>query len=94
MLDDDGHELGPGEVGNIYMASDDVGFVYLGDPEQTRAAYKGKLFSLGDVGHLDDDGYLFISDRAKDMIITGGINVYPAEIEAVLLTHPGSLTSR
>ena len=87
VLDDDGHELGPGEVGNIYMEND-VGFVYHGDPEQTQAAFKDRRFSLGDVGHLDADGYLFISDRAKDMIITGGTNVYPAEIEAALLEHP------
>jgi len=87
VLDDAGNELDPGEVGNIYMEND-VGFVYHGDPEQTSAAFKGKRFSLGDVGHLDADGYLFISDRAKDMIITGGTNVYPAEIEAALLEHP------
>ncbi len=87
ILDDDGNELGPGEVGNIYMENG-VGFVYHGDPEQTQAAFRDKRFSLGDVGHLDADGYLFISDRAKDMIITGGTNVYPAEIEAVLLEHP------
>ena len=87
ILDDDGNELGPGEVGHIYMENG-VGFVYHGDPEQTQAAFRDTRFSLGDVGHLDADGYLFISDRAKDMIITGGTNVYPAEIEAVLLTHP------
>ena len=87
ILDDDGNELGAGQVGNIYMENG-VGFSYHDDPDQTQTAYKGKRFSLGDIGHLDDDGYLFISDRAKDMIITGGTNVYPAEIEATLLTHP------
>lgn len=87
VLDDEGNELGPGEVGNIYM-DNGVGFSYHDDPDQTRSAFKGRRFSLGDIGYLDADGYLFISDRAKDMIITGGVNVYPAEVEAVLLSHP------
>src|SRR5699024_1912663 len=65
-----------------------VGFSYHDDPEQTSAAFRGARFSLGDMGYLDGDGYLFIVDRAKDLIITGGTNVYPAEVEAVLLDHP------
>jgi long-chain acyl-CoA synthetase len=88
ILDDDGHELGPGEIGGIYYGSDAPSFEYVGDAETTRAAYRGKLFTIGDVGFVDDDGYLFIRDRAKDMIITGGVNVYPQEVEAVLATHP------
>jgi long-chain acyl-CoA synthetase len=87
ILDDDGNELPTGEVGHIYL-DNGVGFSYHDDPDQTQSAFKGKRFSLGDMGYLDADGYLFISDRAKDMIITGGTNVYPAEIEAVLLDHP------
>jgi long-chain acyl-CoA synthetase len=87
ILDDDGNELPAGQDGHIYM-DNGVGFSYHDDPDQTKSAYKGKRFSIGDIGHLDADGYLFISDRAKDMIITGGTNVYPAEIEAVLLSHP------
>ena len=87
VIDDDGNELPPGEVGTIYI-DNGVGFSYHDDPDQTRSAYQGKRFSLGDIGHLDPDGYLFISDRAKDMIITGGTNVYPAEIEGILLEHP------
>lgn len=87
ILDDDGEELPPGEVGHIYM-DNGVGFSYHDDPDQTESAHQGNRFSLGDVGYLDDDGYLFISDRAKDMIITGGTNVYPAEIEGVMLGHP------
>ncbi len=87
ILDDDGNELPTGEPGHIYM-DNGVGFSYHDDPDQTSAAYQGKRFGLGDIGYLDADGYLFISDRAKDMIITGGVNVYPAEIEAVLLAHP------
>ncbi len=88
ILDDEGGELGPGEIGGIYYGSDAPAFQYVGDAETTRAAYRGKLFTIGDVGYLDDDGYLFICDRAKDMIITGGVNVYPQEVEAVLATHP------
>lgn len=88
VLDDDGNELPPGEVGHVYM-DNGVGFRYHDDAEQTEQAHRGTRFGLGDMGHLDDDGYLFLSDRAKDMIITGGTNVYPAEIEATLLSHPG-----
>ena len=87
ILDDDGNELGPGQIGHIYM-DNGAGFRYHDDPDQTDAVYRGNRFSLGDIGHLDEDGYLYISDRAKDMIITGGVNVYPAEVEATLLTHP------
>lgn len=87
ILDAAGNELPPGEVGNIYL-DNGVGFRYHDDPEQTRSVHQGDRFSLGDVGYLDDDGFLFIADRAKDMIITGGVNVYPAEVEGVLLTHP------
>jgi long-chain acyl-CoA synthetase len=87
ILDDEGNELPPGEIGHVYI-DNGVGFSYHNDPEQTESAFRGRRFSIGDIGYLDDDGYLFISDRAKDMIITGGVNVYPAEIEAVLLDHP------
>ncbi len=88
ILDDQGAELGPGEIGAIYYGSDAPTFEYVGDEETTRAAYRGRLFTIGDLGYLDADGYLFIRDRAKDMIITGGVNVYPQEIEAVLVEHP------
>lgn len=87
ILDDDGNELPPNVPGNIYL-DNGVGFEYHNDPNQTQAAFKGKRFSLGDIGYLTEDGFLFISDRAKDMLITGGVNVYPAEIEAALLDHP------
>jgi long-chain acyl-CoA synthetase len=87
ILDRDGNELPPGEVGEIYIENG-VGFAYHDDPDETQRAFKGRRFSLGDLGYLDEDGYLFISGRAKDMIITGGTNVYPAEVEAALLAHP------
>ena len=88
ILDDAGRELPPGEIGAIYYGSDGPSFEYVGDEETTRAAHRGHLFTIGDLGYLDADGYLFVCDRAKDMIITGGVNVYPQEIESVLAEHP------
>jgi long-chain acyl-CoA synthetase len=88
VLDDDGKTLPPGEAGMVFMATQKPAFEYHGDAEGTRGAFRGNRFTLGDVGYLDEDGYLFIVDRAKDMIITGGVNVYPQEVEAVLLAHP------
>ena len=88
ILDDGGDELGPGRIGRVFIDVGDRQFSYRGDSAQTEQVYQGSAFTLGDIGHLDDDGFLFISDRAKDMIITGGTNVYPAEVEAVLLGHP------
>ena len=89
IYDDDGRELPPGEVGLVYIGSDwGRGFRYAGDAELTESIYRGNLATLGDLGYLDDDGYLFVVDRRKDMVITGGANVYPAEVEAVLVTHP------
>jgi long-chain acyl-CoA synthetase len=86
VLDDDGVELGPGEVGTVYASQ--LPFSYRGAPQATAESWRGDLFTLGEVGHLDEDGYLFLHDRKKDMIVTGGSNVYSAEVEAVLITHP------
>ena len=88
ILDDDGNELGPNTVGNVYIDTGQRSFEYLGDREATESVYRDQAFTIGDLGYLDEDGYLFISDRAKDMIITGGVNVYPAEVEGLLVTHP------
>ena len=89
ILDDEGNELPSGEVGNVYMQPEVGGdFEYRNDPELTKSIRRGRAFTIGDVGYLDDDGYLFISDRAKDMIISGGVNIYPAEVEGVLSSHP------
>jgi long-chain acyl-CoA synthetase len=87
ILDDDGNELPRGEVGFIYFRSADR-FEYFKAPEKTAAARRGDLFTVGDLGRLDDEGWLYLSDRRSDLIISGGVNIYPAEIEAVLLTHP------
>ncbi|MFN2613664.1 MAG: AMP-binding protein, partial [Actinomycetota bacterium] len=87
VLDDEGNECTPHEVGIVYASG--ARFSYKGDAAKTEAAWRGDLFTVGDMGYLDDDGYLFLTDRAHDMIITGGANVYPAEVEAVLYQHPG-----
>jgi long-chain acyl-CoA synthetase len=90
ILGDDGEELGPNEVGQIYVRSLlGIDFEYLDDEEKTQGAHlEPGVFSYGDVGYVDDDGYLFLSDRKIDMIISGGVNIYPAEIESLLITHP------
>jgi long-chain acyl-CoA synthetase len=90
IVKDDGTVAGVGESGTIYsknlMGSD---FTYHNDPEKTaRAHLEPGLITLGDIGYLDADGDLFMSDRKIDMIISGGVNIYPAEIEGVLVTHP------
>jgi long-chain acyl-CoA synthetase len=64
-------------------------FEYLGEPDKTKDAHRvAGMFTLGDIGYFDEDGYLFLSDRKIDMIISGGVNIYPAEIEGVLAGHP------
>ena len=78
--------LPTGEVGTVYLKAPAVGrFDYFGDPDKTASSYRGDYFTMGDVGYLDEDGYLFLTDRSADLIITGGVNVYPAEVEAELL---------
>jgi long-chain acyl-CoA synthetase len=78
-----------GEPGTIYLrATDAARFEYFRDADKTAGAYHGDYFTLGDVGYLDPDGYLFLCDRSADVIISGGVNVYPAEVDAVLLQHP------
>ncbi|MFC4909930.1 AMP-binding protein [Actinomadura gamaensis] len=88
ILDEDGRELPPGETGMIYVRGGTLGFEYHRDPAKTAAAHRGDLYTPGDLGHLDEDGFVYMSDRRTDLIISGGVNLYPAEIEAVLLGHP------
>jgi long-chain acyl-CoA synthetase len=64
-------------------------FSYFDDPEKTAAAWRGEAFTVGDLGRLDDDGYLYLDGRREDLIITGGVNVYPTEVENTLAEHPG-----
>jgi long-chain acyl-CoA synthetase len=90
ILDENGNELGPGEVGEIYTGNPALNdFTYRGREDERKAIERDGLVTLGDVGYRDEDGWLFISDRRKDMIISGGVNIYPAEIEAALITMPG-----
>jgi len=86
---DDGNELPRNEVGTVYLKAPDVGrFEYYKAKDKTDSAYRGDYYTLGDVGYMDDEGYLFLTDRSVDLIITGGVNVYPTEVDAVLLAHP------
>lgn len=88
IVDDDGNALGPGEIGEIWVKAPHTQFSYYKDPHKTETAVRpGGFITVGDMGYLDADGYLYIVDRRNDMIISGGVNVYPAEIEAVLLQH-------
>jgi len=88
IVGEDGRELPPGEVGMIYF-SGVANFAYHNDPEKTRKAYNDQGWATyGDLGHVDADGYLYLSDRRSDLILSGGVNVYPQEVESVLMQHP------
>ena len=90
IVDEQGNDLPPLTPGLIYMANG-LRFEYHNDPEKTRAAQigeKGEWFTLGDIGYLDSDGYLYLTDRQSHMIISGGVNIYPQEAESILADHP------
>lgn len=90
ILDEAGHPLPAGEVGLIHVRQPAYpDFSYRGNEAARRAIERDGLISLGDMGYLDEDGYLYVCDRASDMVISGGVNIYPAEIEHRLLTCPG-----
>ena len=88
VVDPEGNEVAPGEVGEIAIRGHNVMKGYWRRPEATAAAIPDGWFRTGDLGRVDEDGYFFIVDRKKDMIIRGGYNVYPREIEEVLYEHP------
>src|SRR5436309_1966189 len=89
ILDDEGNDLPANEVGTVWMSMGaDRSFEYYKDKEKTDQTFRENFFTVGDAGYIDEDGFLFLVDRKSDMIISGGVNIYPAEIESVLLTHP------
>ena len=91
VVDEQGQSLPPGELGEVVTRSDAVMAGYWNNPTATANAIKDGWLWTGDIGSLDDHGYLTLKDRSKDMIISGGSNIYPREIEEVLLLHPGVL---
>lgn len=88
VMSEDFEPLPPGEVGRVWVLDESAGaFEYWADPEKTAAAWRDGAFSVGDLGYLDEDGYLYLVGRADDTIITGGVNVYPVEVEDALCEH-------
>jgi long-chain acyl-CoA synthetase len=90
VVDDDGNELPAGTEGRLcFRDTTGRGVVYHGDPERSAAAHVAPgVFTLGEIGRVDTDGWVYVTDRFADMVVTGGVNVYPAEMEQVLVTHP------
>jgi fatty-acyl-CoA synthase len=89
ILGDDGAELPVGQVGNVFFETAAVGFEYYKEPEKTQASMNAAGWvTIGDIGYLDQEGYLYLTDRKNFMIISGGVNVYPQEVENVLILHP------
>jgi acyl-CoA synthetase (AMP-forming)/AMP-acid ligase II len=89
ILKDDGDPIKPGEIGEIQIQGPNLMKEYWQKPEETAEAFKGGWFHTGDMATLDEKGYIYIMDRKKDMIISGGFNIYPREVEDVLMSHPG-----
>jgi long-chain acyl-CoA synthetase len=87
ILDEEGKQCPAGAEGLIYLHSPER-FEYFGDREKTDRSFRGDYFTLGDIGYLDEDGWLFLCDRSADLIISGGVNIYPAEVDGALLEHP------
>jgi len=87
VADGDGNEVRAGEIGLVWLRAA-TRFEYYRDEQKTSGAFRGEYFTLGDMGYMDDDGYLFLTDRSANLIISGGVNIYPAEVDEVLLQHP------
>jgi long-chain acyl-CoA synthetase len=89
ILNDEGEELPVGDMGSVYFESAAVGFEYYKEPEKTASSTNARGWvTIGDIGYLDSEGYLFLTDRKNFMIISGGVNIYPQEVENVLIQHP------
>jgi len=91
LLDDDGRDVKDGEVGELYSLSPYIFNGYYNQPEETAAALRDGWVTAGDLARRDADGFLYIVDRKKDMVVTGGFNVYPREVEEILHRHPAVL---
>jgi long-chain acyl-CoA synthetase len=89
IVDESWNRLPAGETGEIAVNTPLAISRYLGCGELGEDTVKGGFYRTGDVGHIDEDGFLYITDRSKDMIVAGGVNIYPAEIERALIEHPG-----
>ncbi|HSS10681.1 MAG TPA: AMP-binding protein, partial [Acidimicrobiales bacterium] len=91
VVDDAGNDLPPNTEGQLFFVdATGRGIVYPNDSEKTAAAHlRPGVFTLGEIGYVDDDGYVYITDRFSDMIVSGGVNIYPAEAEQVINEHPG-----
>lgn len=90
IVDEDGAVQPPGTEGRLYFRdTTGRGIIYEGDPDKTAAAHLSPgVFTLGEIGWIDDDGFVYVTDRFSDMVVSGGVNLYPAEAEQVLVTHP------
>ena len=90
VVDEDGNELGVGQTGILaFEAPPGYGITYHQDPEKTAKSYvRPGVFTLGDMGHVDAEGFIFVTDRASDMVVSGGVNLYPSESENALREHP------
>jgi long-chain acyl-CoA synthetase len=88
IVDEMDKEVAAGDLGEIVMRGHNVMKGYYGKPDATADAFRNGWFHTGDIGRIDEDGYIYIVDRVKDMIIRGGFNVYPREVEEVLMSHP------
>ena len=88
ILGSDNEDLPVGETGKVYLGMGSRAFEYRGDPEKTRSSRVGDFVTVGDLGRLDEDGYLYLIGRSAEVVVSGGINVYPAEVEMAILSHP------
>lgn len=89
IMDDEGNDVPVGEIGTIYMRAPDSGrFEYYKDNSKTSSSYRGDYFTLGDMGYFDTDGYLFLTGRTAELIISGGVNIYPQEVDSAMMQHP------
>jgi long-chain acyl-CoA synthetase len=91
ILDPEGHEMAVGEIGEVVVRGPNVMMGYWNKPEQTADVLKNGAYWTGDLGYMDDEGYVFLVDRSKDMIVSGGENVYCTEVEEVLYKHAAVL---